>query len=408
MLLGKERSKKGLAVIKLVILGAGVYQVPLIKKSKELGHYTIVVSPNGNYPGIGLADEHWALDTRDVSSILEKAKEAKISGITTTGTDVAVPAIGAVNDALGLSGPCFDTSEKCMNKGLMKAALSNANIATAKYQAVSNFEDAILAVNTIGYPVMVKATDSSGSRGITKVNSEAELTDAWASAKSVTQDIYVIIEEYLEGIEFGGQAIIFEQSLVDFIPHNDTVTPPPYCVPFGHSVPINLPNDVIQKTKELISDTISALGLNNCIANVDFMLVGKKPYIIEIGARMGATGLAENVSLYTGKDSYESVIELCLGKYTQSQSSFSQPNAALLLRSDRSGRVSSINIPKEVCEHPNLKSLVIDVVVGDYVKAFKVGPDRIGHVVTVGETVTEAEELAYKLTQLINIEINPH
>jgi biotin carboxylase len=393
-------------VIKLVILGAGVYQVPLIEKSKELGHHTIVVSPTGNYPGIGIADEHWALDTRDVSSILEKAIEAKISGITTTGTDVAVPAIGAVNDALGLSGPCFDTSEKCMNKALMKAVLSNSNIATAKYQAVSSFEEALFAVNNIGYPVMVKATDSSGSRGITKVNSEAELAGAWASAKSVTQDIYVIIEEYLDGIEFGGQAIIFEQSLVDFIPHNDTVTSPPYCVPYGHSVPINLPDDVIQNTKDLICDTITALGLNNCIANVDFMLVGNKPYIIEIGARMGATGLAENVSLYTGKDAYESVIELCLGKYTPSKNHNSQPNAALLLRSDRSGKVSSINIPQEVLEHPNLKSLVIDVVVGDEVNDFKVGPDRIGHVVTLGNTVSEAENLARKLSQLINIEIS--
>jgi biotin carboxylase len=392
-------------VTKLVILGAGIYQVPLIEKSKELGHHTIVVSPNGNYPGIGIADEHWALDTRDVTSILEKAVKAKISGITTTGTDVAVPAIGAVNDALGLSGPCFDTSEKCMNKALMKNALSNSNIATAKYQAVSSFDDALLAVNNIGYPVMVKATDSSGSRGITKVNSEAELAGAWASAKSVTQDIYVIIEEYLDGTEFGGQAIIFEQSLVDFIPHNDTVTPPPYCVPYGHSVPINLPDEVIQSTKDLIGDTISALGLNNCIANVDFMLVGNQPYIIEIGARMGATGLAENVSLYTGKDAYESVIELCLGEYTPSKNSYSQPNAALLLRSDRSGKVSGITIPKKVSEHPNLKSLVIDVVVGDQVKAFQVGPDRIGHIVVNGSSSNDAELLAQRLAKSIIVTI---
>lgn len=390
---------------KLVIMGAGTYQVPLIQKSKELGYYTIVVSPVGNYPGIKLADEHWALDTRDIDAILKKSEMAKISGITTTGTDVAVPAIGAVVDALGLSGTCFEASQKCMNKALMKKALRAANIATASFSAVCDFDEALKVVKKIGYPVMVKATDSSGSRGITKVNNESEMPEAWQSAKSVTQDTSVIIEEYLNGIEFGGQAIIFKKSLVDFIPHNDTVTPPPYCVPFGHSVPVNLPENVIKSVDNLISRTVSSLGLDNCIANVDLMLVDNKPYIIEIGARMGATGLAENISIYTGKDAYESVIELCLGKYSAPEKCCGQANAALLLKSKQDGKVTNINIPKDVLEHPKLKSLVIDVSVGDQVNQFKVGPDRIGHVIAIGNTAVEAEKLVQKLAQSISIQV---
>ena len=42
---------------KIMIVGAGVYQVPLIQRAKERGLETIVVSPDGNYPGLAIADK---------------------------------------------------------------------------------------------------------------------------------------------------------------------------------------------------------------------------------------------------------------------------------------------------------------------------------------------------------------
>ena len=79
---------------KLMILGAGIYQVPLIRKAREMGLCTIVVSIPGNYPGFALADQVCHLDTRDREGILKAAREAGISGICTAGTDVAVAAVG--------------------------------------------------------------------------------------------------------------------------------------------------------------------------------------------------------------------------------------------------------------------------------------------------------------------------
>ena len=73
---------------KIMILGAGIYQVPLIKTAKKLGLYTIVVSIPGNYPGFELADKVYYENTVDDEKILEIAKEEQIDGIITTGTDV--------------------------------------------------------------------------------------------------------------------------------------------------------------------------------------------------------------------------------------------------------------------------------------------------------------------------------
>ena len=91
-----------------MVMGAGIYQVPLIKAAREMGIYTIAVSIPGNYPGFGYADEVLHINTVDSEAVLKAAQERQIDGICTAGTDVAVMTIGRVNDAMGLSGISYE------------------------------------------------------------------------------------------------------------------------------------------------------------------------------------------------------------------------------------------------------------------------------------------------------------
>ena len=85
---------------KILILGAGVYQVPLIRKARQLGLNTIAVSCPGIYPGFGIADKKYFVDTINFGDILEIARKEKISGICTTGTDVPMVTLGRIADEL--------------------------------------------------------------------------------------------------------------------------------------------------------------------------------------------------------------------------------------------------------------------------------------------------------------------
>lgn len=105
---------------KVLILGAGIYQVPLIKTAKKLGVYSIVVSIPGNYPGFELADKVYYENTTDYEKILEIAQKEKIDGIVTAGTDVAVITIGKVCDKLGLTGLSEEAAVIATDKLKMK------------------------------------------------------------------------------------------------------------------------------------------------------------------------------------------------------------------------------------------------------------------------------------------------
>ena len=107
--------------------------MPLIKKAKEMGLETLVVSIKGNYPGIALADSFYEIDTRDYEKILETAKREKISGICTSGTDVAVRAIGFVCDNLGLCGIPREAAWKVTDKFWMKVALKARRVINRRF-----------------------------------------------------------------------------------------------------------------------------------------------------------------------------------------------------------------------------------------------------------------------------------
>ena len=214
---------------KIMILGAGVYQLPLIKKARDLDLHTIVVSPQGPYPGISYADEFIEADTTDVENVLAHARRIDIDAVLTTGTDVAVPTIGKIVDELGLRGTSYGPSLISMDKTLMKKCLVDNNIATARYFEFHSSEtsNAQKAAVEIGYPIMVKASDSSGSRGVIKVNNSCDFEAAFSTAAAHTRNNKVIVEQFLDGHEIGAQAVVIGDSVQAIYVHNDTVSAPP-------------------------------------------------------------------------------------------------------------------------------------------------------------------------------------
>ncbi|WP_440885564.1 ATP-grasp domain-containing protein [Vibrio campbellii] len=391
---------------KVMILGAGIYQLPLIQKSKELGHKTIVVSPRGDYPGIDESDIFLDINTTDIDSVFEAAKLYDIDAILTTGTDVAVPSIGFVVDELGLKGTSYQSALKSMDKSLMKEAFKDGGVPTAKFGISSNLAEAKQLASSIGFPLMVKASDSSGSRGVYKVEELVQLELLWKAAKDVSRNSLVVMEEFLDGVEFGAQAIIVDGTVIDIIFHNDTVTPAPNNAPLGHSVPCSISTSILSDAEDIVKRAIEVLGIDNTVSNVDLMLVGGKPYIIEIGARMGATCLPENVENYLGIDIYGLLLDIALGKpIVFNPNTQRTANAARLLCAPKSGQLVAIDIPDELTEHHSVIRIKVDKKPGDTVNEFKVGPDRIGEVIVTGGSYLEAEALAEDIAKQIKVHV---
>lgn len=377
---------------KLLVLGAGIYQVPLIETAKKMGIYTMVASIKGNYPGFAIADKVYYENTVDFDAVLKIAKEEKIDGIVVCGTDVCVPTQGFVCDQLGLKGPSLKAAEIAQNKALMKEAFIKEGVRTAACEYVDiNNSNPVDICAKIGYPVIFKSVDSSGSRGITMVADENGIAYAYEQVKDNTRSECYLIEKYLVGDEFGAQAFVYDGKVRFILPHGDYVFQGDTGVPVGHFAPFDIDDSIIEDTKKQLQLAIDAMGVDNCAINADFILCDNKAYVLEIGARAGATCLVEMTSLYYGFDYYEKIIQAALGEEPDftTVNEKRQPNVEMLFQSEKTGIIKSINFGEQNDE--NIVSLKLDYQVGDHVNKFAKGPDRIGQVIAIGDSVKEAK-----------------
>ena len=395
---------------KILILGAGIYQVPLIKTARRLGIYSIVCSIPGNYPGFEYADKVYYENTTDAEKILEIARKENIDGIITTGTDVAVITIGKVCDALKLTGRSYEAARAATDKMLMKTKYEEYGVRTARFRKV-HFSDSSYRekLKDLNFPLMFKSVDSSGSRGIIKVNSSDEFEKAKAIVADNTRSDYFIVEEFVDGEEFGAQAFMKDNRLQFILPHGDYVFKGDTGVPIGHFAPYDLPSNVVEDAKTQLELAARAMKLDNCAINADFILSDGNVYVLELGGRCGATCLAELVSIYYGYDYYEKILLTALGEdvsFDASDGSIPSeckgvPNASRLLMSDRDGVIRSQKNSNP--DNPDIIEVQFDCKPGDSVHNFKIGPHRIGHVITKGETLEDAVSLLEEALNNIDI-----
>lgn len=375
----------------ILILGAGIYQVPLIKKVQERGFRAIVASIPGNYPGFAYADKIYYTNTTDKEAILDIARSEGVCAITTTGTDVAVSSIGYVCDRLGLHGISEAAARILTDKALMKEAFVKAGVTTAEFRRVANYDEAVCAAQELGLPVMLKIVDKSGSRGITKINDISFMREAYDYAKAATDADHMVVEKFVEGREVGIDAFVQNGKLLLMLPHDKFVYQSGHTgIPIGHFCPMETSKRLYDNMLSETLKIISATGMDNCAINIDaFILPDERVNIIEAAGRCGATGIPEVISGYTGRDYYDCILDNALG-YPVGEFDLSSgvPTASLLLYSQCSGFLKEIRYSFAGSEYVNTDASVpgkgkveLSFRPGDDIDAFCNGTDRIGQAI---------------------------
>ena len=377
---------------KLLVLGAGIYQMPLLRAIREMGHKSVVCSIPGNYPGFAAADEAAYVDTTDQEAVLQLAKEKQVDGILTTGTDVAVRSIGYVCETLGLPGITYQAAQNVTDKFLMRQAMKDGGVRSPGFAQVHTAEEALHASEAIGWPVIFKCVDRSGSRGIMRVDGPEAVQQAFDYAFEETRRDYILVEKFLEGTEIGVDGYI--SAAGDFlVPHAKLVyNNGSTCVPMGHVLPFEYPQEVVQDVLEQAALCARAVGLEESFVNLDVLLTADGAYVLEIGARGGATCIPELISAHTGVDYYRQMVLCALGQKPEFADAKPGPACVVrLLGSPRTGVLEAVKLPE--ARPQGLLDLQLDYGPGEEVHAFRVGPDRIGQMIAVADTLDAARAL---------------
>ena len=391
---------------KLMILGASYSQLPLINTAREMGIYTIAASTPGDWPGFDAADESAFVDISDPEAILAEARRQQIDGIATCCLDTGVPAIGTVCEHMGLRGPSEKASRTASNKYRMKEAFMKAGVQTARHICVHDRLELSMALDELNFPVVVKAVDLMGSRGIFRCNTRQEAMDNYEKTMEATRQDYCLVEEFIEGTLFGAEAMIKDGKLIYCRVDNTESYISAVPTPVGHSIPFEGGEELEKQAQEQVRAAIAAVGLDNCPVNCDLIYKDGKVYVIEITGRAGATCLPEQIGLYYGINYYEAIV--CLAMDMEVESMFADPprtaSISHTLMSDRDGVVKSVNDRNPRTE--DIVDLSFNIEPGELIHAYRNGRDRLGQVIIKGSSLSACKARLAEVLAKIEIEFN--
>lgn len=390
---------------KIMILGAGRGQVGLIRSAKKLGYETIVASIKGNYPGFALADKICYVDISSPEAVLNAAKEYNIDGIATSCLDTGIAALGYTCENLNLTGLSSMSAKLSGDKLLMKKIFIENNVSTAKYIKVTSESELENISNKLNFPLIVKAVDLQGSRGINIVENEKGLIDAYNRTMAETSKDFCIVEEFIDGYEFGAQAFVYNNEVLYILPCGDITYFGNTKIPVGHYAPLDVDETVINDIEDNVKRAINAVGLNNCAVNVDMIMKDGKIYVIELTGRIGANCLPELSSIYYGIDIYSMIVETAMGNNAKEfyLNNKKRPIAcyAKMLMSEKTGMLKAINNKNQ--ENQDVIDITFFVKEGDMINEFTNSRDCIGQVVVKGKHLNYCKQLIDEV--ISNIEV---
>lgn len=302
---------------KIVIIGANNFQLPLILKAKSLGYETHVFAWKEGAVGAEYADYFYPISIVEKDEILEKCKEIKPDAVISVASDLATLTVNYLAEKLNLTGNSLECTKISTNKYEMRKAFKNAGVAVPQFVEVD--ENTKLDEFEFKYPVIVKPTDRSGSRAITKVLKSSELKKAVKEATSVSFEKKAIIEEYIDGNEYSAECISYKGKHQLLAITKKETTGAPHFIETGHIQPAGLDEETNRKIEKEIYKALNSLKIENGASHSEFKINSKgEVRIIEIGARMGGDCIGSDlVQISTGYDFLKMVIDVALGKEPQ-------------------------------------------------------------------------------------------
>lgn len=299
---------------KIAIIGASYLQLPLVEKAKEMGLETHCFAWSEGAVCKNVADYFYPISILEKDTILQKCLEINIDGITTIATDMAVPTICYVAEKMNLISNTYNSSIISTNKSDMRKAFEKGNCSIPKFIEVTN---CINNLEGFKFPLIVKPIDRSGSRGVTKVHYESDLSEAINYAINDSFSKKAIVEEYIEGVEVSVETISWKGQHTILTITDKVTTGAPHFVELAHHQPTKLDVVIQDKIKTEVIKCLNALEIKHGASHSEFKITDNgEVYIIEVGARMGGDFIGSHlVQLSTGYDFLEGVIDIALGKY---------------------------------------------------------------------------------------------
>ena len=337
---------------RLMLLGGIRYLLPVIDAAHHYGYHVITVDYLPDNIAHKYSDEYFNVSILDKDAVLDLARRLEIDGILSFAVDPGVVTAAYVAEEMGLPFSCsYHAARILQNKALFRRFLADNGFNVPMAKGYGSVEDALHDAFVFHWPIIVKPTDSAGSKGVTKVDGVENLRHAIEFAFASSHSNSIIIEDYLEksGFSSGSESFFVDGKLMynGFYDQFFDVNAANPFTPSAECWPSDKPESVLEEVRADLQRLGDLLHFGTGLFNIEWRVcTDGKVYLMEVSPRAGGNRLAEILNDATDVDLIDAEVRKAMGEVV---SGMQEPEykgcyAIQVLHASSNGRFEGIEI----------------------------------------------------------------
>jgi biotin carboxylase len=315
-----------------------------------------------------------------------------------------LPLAARLGAELGLAHNAVDAIAAAADKSAQRRLWDECDVPQPNFRVVdreANTSAVEAAAQAVGFPCIAKPVSLSGSRGVLRVEDQAQLDRAIADIRGILREVRreeepVLLEEYVPGWELSIDGLLFDGNLAVTAIFDKPDTPEgPTFEETLLVTPSRLPASTLAAATGIAERAARALGLRqgpiHAELRIDTRAGTVRPVMLELAAR-SIGGLCSRSLRFAGDMSLEMTILLnALGARVE-PSAAAEATGVLMLPVEQAGVLERIDGQADARAVPGITGLSITIALGQTVRPLPWGDRYLGFIFAQGSAPSEVEQ----------------
>ena len=298
---------------KIVVLGGGTNQIPLIKSAKELGYYVVLCDFRDNVEGIALCDVHYQVNTLNYDEVALVCKKERPDGIVSN-SEPAMPIVAKISQSFGLVGNSEESISSLMSKNKFRALQKHVGCFFPLYYEITSVDEIWSILGNLTFPIIIKPGQCSGSRGSRRIDNfdKNYITTTCKNCFQYTTNGKVVVEEFVEMptlTTVEGDVFIHNGKIIYDGIFSTTRAEWASMVPMTYTAPVVLDGERLKQLQDVLGRIFSEAKISHGEYNIEgYFTKNNECFIIEINVRQGGHEIPMLINDFTGIDFYKLLV----------------------------------------------------------------------------------------------------
>jgi len=395
---------------RLLVLGAGPAQLGLLAAARDSGCFVIAADRDPGAPGFRFADRRAIVSAEDEPALAQLAEAEEVDGVIAPGIDWPVAIAARIASRLGLPHPLTPESAVLATSKLeQRQHFLEAQVPQVAWETCRTVEEARAAAARLGFPLVVKAPDRQGQRGLGLVRDAGELDPAAEEALLASRSSLAILEQYAPGRELTVNAFSFQGRFVPLtVTDREVAEPPAFGVALAHVWPSTLEPSAIGVAVDAARAAAAALGVEDGPTYTQILATPEGPRVVELAARLGGGHDADLCRAALGVDLNGLALAAAFGEEIDESALVPRARAGgacVRFLVAPPGPLAEVRGAEEAGELEGIELVLVYREPGYILTPLRRGSDRAGAILAVGDWREQALVRAAAAAELVRFEI---